>query len=197
MIVRDGHGIIVQHDPNDASYMDGGDSAARVGIMAAFQSPIDLLVIKHWEKPCRHPFQAKWSEPKDFSRDQWTCWMAGFWAAGRVPPNPYKYFVNKDILLPDHWLHAAICSGTATKLHYLLGYPVLWLSVMWASYVRPGHELNQLACQCVVAGNWWLRLLVRHHPNYNKNFTDYYGGWRDQPDMSTRILLETSRRTGG
>ena len=197
MIVRDIHGIIVQHDPQDPNYADGGDSAARVGIMAAFGSKVEQGVLQYyWDAPRRHPFQTRWYRVADFSRDQWIPWMAGYWAMGRVPPNKFIWRVNKDILLPDQWLHRAICSKAARWYHYPLGYLFLFLHIMWACYVRPGHELNQIASQALVAGPWWLRLLYKSHPNYNKNFREYYGGWRNQPEIAEFIIKQTHHLLG-
>lgn len=92
MIKRDQYGIIVQHDPANPSYADGGDSAMRTGLMALCGSgqdsgnlarfniinqsgsPTDLLV--------RHPYQFPWNNPNNFTRDQLICYMAGAKSTG-------------------------------------------------------------------------------------------------------------------
>ena len=83
MIVRDIHGIVVQHAPSDPSYLDGGDSSRSTGILACFGSGKDLAVLR---KHCtsrgfvRHPTQSRWNIPSDFSRDQLGPLLAGIWA---------------------------------------------------------------------------------------------------------------------
>lgn len=92
MIKRDQYGIIVQHDPANPSYADGGDSAMRTGLMALCGSgqdsgnlarfnvinqsgsPTDLLV--------RHPYQFPWNNPNNFTRDQLICYAAGAKSSG-------------------------------------------------------------------------------------------------------------------
>lgn len=80
MIKRDEHKIICQHNPNDPSYMEGGDSARSTGMMALFGSKLDQQLLEWFEKPyksgllSRHPFQYG---TDDFTRDQLLPMMAG------------------------------------------------------------------------------------------------------------------------
>lgn len=204
MIKRDEYGIIVQHDPNVPEYADGGDSAARVGIMVAFGSSRDRIVLNWWQVmpnsgiyDCvRHPVQEQWSNPKQFSRDQFVPFLAGL--STKIAPHILDAFsgswVNKDFLLPDVQLHRALClKAKVGMLLKISGYSFLWLSILWACYIKPKHELNQLACQCLIAGPKWLRMLYVLHPNYDQNFRDYYSGWRDQSEISTFIILRTQQ----
>lgn len=80
MIVRDSLNIICQHDPNNPSYCDGGDSARSTGIMATFGSLLDQKNLWYFEEPhgsgllTRHPTQYG---NDDFTRDQLLPMMSG------------------------------------------------------------------------------------------------------------------------
>jgi len=79
MIFRDSHGLIV--DSNG----DAGDSARAAGIVDLFSNnqPTQswIYVGSVTGLGVRHPYQAPWDNPKNFTRDQQICLMAGLWAA--------------------------------------------------------------------------------------------------------------------
>lgn len=74
--------IYIDKYPVDRNY-DGGDSAVRVGIMNmsvdnATWSPIALILDFFTDKGMvRHPKQFPWNNPKNFTRDQTLCLVAG------------------------------------------------------------------------------------------------------------------------
>ncbi len=75
MIKRDGLGIVVQHNPQNPNYADGGDSASREAILALSGSMIDSLTLHRFEIGTsgllvRHPTQYPWNNPLNFTRDQ-------------------------------------------------------------------------------------------------------------------------------
>jgi hypothetical protein len=69
MIFKDPHNLPVDQT------MDGGDSAARAGILAMVRHPQRVSLSQYFikEQPVRHPFDAPWNNPKNFSRDQLMC----------------------------------------------------------------------------------------------------------------------------
>lgn len=61
--------------------MDGGDSAVRMGILALCGKDKDTDKVEAYEiQPgmlVRHPTQFPWNNPKNYSRDQLMCFLAG------------------------------------------------------------------------------------------------------------------------
>lgn len=61
--------------------MDGGDSAVRIGLLALCGKEKDTDKLEAYEiqpgMPTRHPTQFPWNNPKNFSRDQLMCFLAG------------------------------------------------------------------------------------------------------------------------
>ena len=82
-IVRDSNGIVVQHDPNDPNYMDGGDSARVTGLLSLVGNDKDRLLCSFFVNSnnlgVRHPWQSRNNNdnPNNFTRDQLICLMAG------------------------------------------------------------------------------------------------------------------------
>lgn len=80
MIYKDVNGF-----PVEQSY-DGGDSAVRAGITAVCNpnTTIDLEQYHtHSGNMVRHPTQIPWNNPKNFTRDQLICIVAGLYAQGK------------------------------------------------------------------------------------------------------------------
>jgi hypothetical protein len=148
--------IIVQHDRTKPDYADGGDSAARSGIMAMAGSQVDRLVLGLFEQESgvlvRHPKQTPYNDPRSFTRDQLLQYIAGFtqpylrgvmsttiprrvfWSrlkAGFLCQNTNDLFLN-----PQPWYKRDILTPShighliqAAKLYYL--YPFLIISYTW------------------------------------------------------------------
>lgn len=61
--------------------LDGGDSAVRMGILALCGKDSDLKKIASYEVESgmltRHPKQYPWNNPRNYSRDQLMCFLAG------------------------------------------------------------------------------------------------------------------------
>ena len=119
MLKRDEHGIIVQHNPDYPTYADGGDSAARTGIMAMCgstedQSLLALFSTDDWGL-VRHPFQPQWNDKTLTSRDQLTQWAAGVGELRKL-----EYFRSLDdhqiILIEEPELENMI--GAALTVNY-------------------------------------------------------------------------------
>ncbi len=206
-IVRDRYKIIIQHDfkdpSNEAAY-DGGDSICRTGIMALCDSNIDKTTLEtdYWTPSgefVRHPYDKdpRWRNYKESSRDQLVCAIAGMnkYQAKKVLHRHRWMRINKDFLAPDVMLHMTLCAEEKSLLWSVLGYPWLVLSIMWSCYVTPKHELNQIICQCLKAGKFFLRLLCDHHPDWKRNIEAYWGVrqtdhgyWRDQQEIAYAII---------
>lgn len=203
MIKRDQYNIICQHDPNNLQYMDGGDSASRTGIMALCGSQIDKeLLTKFLDKDfkvVRHPTQPEWNDSSKTSRDQLVCWFAGMSIqsqvlAAQVRKN-YNFFVNKDFLMPDVRNHLKLCSGQSGSI---LGYLMLNISILWAAYIKPEAEINQLLSMCLVAGPKYVHRLMDHHSEMMKNLKEYWSGYpfRDQNEIYEYLDAKINQVTG-
>lgn len=203
MIVRDNNGIICQHYKDDTP-IDGGDSASRTGIMATCGSERDMSLLKwffvfsdkfKYAEIVRHPFQEKWNNPKLTSRDQLVCFASGCYYCFDLTSTmwiksilrKYKFNINSDILAPDVKLHLHLCARSM-PWWAPIGYAYLRLAILWACFVRPDDELNQILCQCLVAGRQYVRMLTKLHPDWKKNVMDYWGGWRDQKEIGEALI---------
>lgn len=209
MIVRDDNGIIMQHDKITGQRPDGGDSAARTGIMALCGSKEDQDVIHMFEQVglgMRHPYQEPWNNVWNFTRDQLTCLAAGLAASGEqaacmrlykshkergwraqnrekdAPGTPKKWPDGPDWLAPDLRLHLRLCAGIKSNW-YLLGWAFLWLSLIYNTKIKPEAEQNQFFCQMVIAGPKWVKRYKRMHPFLFGNLVTYWSEWRDQKEI--------------
>lgn len=202
-IVRDQHHIIIQHDykdPLNPIGWDGGDSISRTGIMAMCHSPVDQFLLrsaffKENGEVVRHPYDKdpRWRDYKETSRDQIVCAAAGYWFLAEKIRKRHWAFVNKDILMPDVKWHLASCAIHWSRFLWAIpGIPLLFLSVLWAAYVQPQHELNQLLCMCVKTSKWHLKLLCKLHPDWEKNVNEYWwtghGTWRNQKEIADALI---------
>lgn len=136
MIRRDELGVVCQHDIYDPSKpLDGGDSAARTGILAMCGSLTDRLKMPYFEYfgiLKRHPSKHPYNDPRSFSRDQLLQFTAGylntdapirypytarriFWAHAKrgffcqneltIDLQPKPWYARRDILTPSHIAH--------------------------------------------------------------------------------------------
>ena len=190
MLKRDKAGIVCQHPT-----MDGGDSCARTGPLAAAGSAIDLANLAYFvtsEKTLvRHPGQPEWNDDKKTSRDNVVQWAVADQQCQR--PTALKYAkagrVNADYLSPSVRLYLYKIARVAPPLWIkVLGYLNLLVDLVWNTKVKPDEELNQFTCICSVMGQFWSSSLLKMHPNLEANMTDYWCGWRMQPELKDALL---------
>lgn len=199
MIKRDAKGLIVQHCDGYPTYLDGGDSAARTGIMALCGSEYDQyrlgMFITEDYKLVRHPSQANYSDPKNTSRDQLIQWAAGVSvksnATTTLALSAYDdlNFINDDFLPPDVRLYLYRCAKQpAPLLTIALGYPLMFISLLWACFITPKAEQNKMFCMMAVMG--WMKLYKRLHPSLEANIREYWSGWpfRDQHEIADAMI---------
>ncbi len=219
-IHRDELGIIMQHDIYDETKRcDGGDSANRTGLMALCGSAADQNVVYLFEQVglgMRHPTQEPWNNTGNFTRDQLTCLVAGLAKSGHVdacnrllksheergwrcqnvdkdvPGSKKKWPDGPDWLAPDLRLHLRLCAGVSSK-YYFVGWAALAASLIYNTKIKPEGEQLQFICQVVIAGPTWLKRYKQMHPDYRKSITDYFCGWRDQPEIATELINLLSR----
>ena len=168
--------------PKDNGATDLQDSARLAGISTAFgyiTFECDKYVVDG--KYVRHPLEVKY----DFSRDQAICLMAGLAAINRQDLIDPKYITGKDILSPSVKGYIRTLKGQSPNI-----LQNLWLTfdIMWAAYVKPDAELNQLLCMLIVAPPKYLRLFTKHHKTWDQNVTEYWSGWRDERGLGQHII---------
>lgn len=198
MIKRDQYGIIVQHNADYPDQADGGDSAARTGIMALCGSKQDQNLLYEFvvaDRLIRHPMQTQWCTSDKTSRDQLVQWAAGVWQYKKEHSTfmdfalisyARSWTINKDVLTPDVRLYLYKCVHIDAPFWLkLIGYPWLFLSLIWSTKVTPNAEQNKMFCVCAVMGNWWLEKLYKWHPRLSGNLYSYWCGypWRDQDEV--------------
>lgn len=210
MIVRDSHGIIVQHDPNNPAYVDGGDSVNRTAIMALCGSEIDQDLLVMFSKHgfvVRHPYQEPWNYAGNCTRDQIIPFMAACqWGVGFTVYNAIKkrkwraQNINKDSkesesTLPDlftldhiFWMRdvlnvkQSILTATIGRLWFLL-------SIFWNALLARDKEHNQIICMMLSMKNKiFLNIYCLLFKEYEDNILNYWGNWRDQKEIGTSII---------
>ena len=201
-IIRDKHAIVIQHSKGEiafsgeSKYQDGGDSAARTGILALSMG-LDQENLKKFlfqNGLVRHPFQFDWKDPKKTSRDQVGQACVSDCEASREIAAFYcdKVFINKDICMPDFRMSLYRRAKKKPTLFVALTWlPFMWLSLLWNTKIKPLEEMNQFMCQCYRLGGYWTSLFLHLHPDVEKSLRDYWGGWRDQIEIG-EILYGSS-----
>lgn len=198
-------GLIVQHDIyNMAKPFDGGDSSRSTGVMACFGSWVDRKnVAKHYIGEglmVRNPFQVKWADYRNFSRDQTIPLVSAmyicrddkflreiFWASAK------RGFLcqNYDLMTPT-LIWQLIYGGGIWWLYWFFPIAFVWhvLEMLWYSCVRPYAEVNQFICQCKCFGT--TPIFAKLHPNWQKAIKDYWcegaGYWRDMQEVSMQVI---------
>lgn len=208
MIKRDQFGIIVQHNPDYPEYADGGDSAARTGVMALSGSTQDRALLYEFaivDKLVRHPGQTQWCTSDKTSRDQLVQWAGGVYTTlpTKVMLATVRYysqsvFINKDILMPEVRLYLKkVVADDASLLLRAVGTFNFFLSLLWSCFVMPNKESNQIICMCSVYGDWWLQKLRDWHPDLKKSIEDYWAGYpfRDQKEIGESLWAYVQSRT--
>ncbi len=217
MIKRDQHGIICQHSERgtyDPSYMDGGDSASRTGIMALCGSEIDQSLLELFFKgaaclPVRHPYQKEYMDFSLFSRDQLMCLAAGCFDDYKVSFARTKLqrflsvwtppFLNKDIIMPQHLYHLHCCAyvdrykDIKTILLGLVSSIFILVDILWNTLCVPWSEQNQLQCILIATHPKWLKLYCKLHPDWRKAVRDYWDSWRDQAEIGEALILKIEK----
>jgi hypothetical protein len=190
MIVRDHLGIICQHSHDNPAFMDGGDSAARTGIMALDGAPDSTLLyafVDEFNKLVRHPEQPNWNDHRNTSRDQLVQYSVSMAWSPMIKKYADGWFINKDFLSPLVRFYLYKCSGyKAPKWIELLAKIEMFFSLIWNTKIKPNDEMNQFACVCIKLG--YAKELIEMHPNIFKNIREYWGGWRDQIEVGEVLI---------
>ena len=99
----------------------------------------------------------------------------------------YKYFDGPDILAPDHIWHFILCARIRWLYWFsVVGYPWLYMSILFHS--KSLHkEHNQLLCQCVVAGSFFVKTFKKRTKNYEEDLRNYWGS-RNEYEYCNHIL---------
>jgi len=187
--------MIFDHNglPKDNGATDYQDSARLAGIMAVFEWPRGVNLqgyLDMGQKPkyVRHPFEESKS---DFSRDQAICLMAGM-CYSHMPIQVDRRFVDgKDWFSPSQMGHVRRCQGLKAYWYQNLW---LWLDVLWACYVKPMAEPNQLLCMLMVADPKYLRFYVKHNKKWKEAILAYWCGWRNEKELAELMITKIRNR---
>jgi hypothetical protein len=196
MIHRDSLGFPGQHDLNDPTYLDFGDSDFKAAMFSIGGSTwdkdlIEAFVVK--DQLVRHPNDPKWKDPKLTSRDQLIAYISALYFCKKfelaaILAGQYYWHINKDIFAPDLQWHKQVCAGNPKTFWRFIGRPWLLISIVWSTKIKPDHELNQILCQCMVAGKEFVTMLCVLHPDWKKNLRDYWGNWRDNAEVGEALI---------
>ena len=171
--------------------------------MATFGSDEDCINMQSHcidGKLVRHPYQATWNDPRNFSRDQLVPCLSGLSAIN------YTYTIRE--IFYSHMLRFGFCQNGDLINPSVLGqmilggkiyllYPLLLISYLYhfldiivSCLLLTWNEQNQLMCQCQQFGTNFLFKFF--HPDWKKVVNDYWGGYpfRDQKEISDFIIAK-------
>lgn len=171
--------------PRDNGATDKQDSARLAGILATFDWPQKANNIYLYLKEktyVRHPEERVY----DFSRDQAIPLMAGLYKKNFKGIVSKKYVDGKDYWSSSQNGHVRRCQG-------LEAYPWqsawLWLDVLWACYVKPLAESNQLLCMLMIAPPKYLRFYLKHCSKWQEAINLYWrDSYRKEPELAAHMI---------
>jgi hypothetical protein len=181
------------------------------GSGSLYDTSLMKLFIKE-NKLMRHPFQstntgtAPHNDPKSVSRDQVLAFFYGLnsdYFKTMTCNQEYEYcmlnkacsdyanswFINSDINMPHNRLYLYKLAKKDTPLYIkLLGYPMMFLHLIWACFIKPKAEMCQTLIMCQIFGQWWIDKLDKWHPNLSGNIIEYFYGWRNRKEIADKLL---------
>ena len=220
MLKFDKYNLVGQHRKSDPNYLDFGDCSNRQGLAAYFNvfahAKDNITMLTREDGKCRRHVEYPWNVWNNFSRDQLLPYVLGlsalvdghkynkaiFWSHARrgfFCQNTYRNDGTgpklPDFLAPDHIMHLIF----SAKIYWLywfavIGFPFLFIQILWSTKVKPWSEQNQIISQLCMAGDFWLKLYVRLHPDYSLALMKYWNGWRDQPEFSRAMIYDIEKR---
>lgn len=197
-----------------AATLDGGDSANRTGVLAFGGSSDDANLLDRfssgglmWRHPTDKSATHDHTNPNNCSRDQLIGFAAGCWRAGRsdiveallrrheergwLCQNSEKDLhggdstVLPDILFPQDQMFLRVCAGRQGAHLDLLGQAMLQVTIEAIAVQDSTTEINQHLLQSIVCGR--LDHFVEYVPDYQRRLNEYWGGWRDQPQIAALL----------
>lgn len=197
--------------PKDTGATDKMDSARLAGIMSMIGHPSapDLSKYIIGDQAVRHPHEEPANNPNNFTRDQLMCLVAGLHAQGRTDickslylaakkrgykaqnseydyPGTTKKFPNgRDILSPSNMLALRIAAG---EKGFALGHIWVVIDILFNAIFTPTREPNQLICQLYVISKKYLKLYKFLTPKWKLAITEYWGGWRGEPELADQMI---------
>jgi hypothetical protein len=179
--------------PRDTGATDMNDSARLAGIMTVFGYPHKVYMSRYVVETTkgrvykRHPVNSDY----DMSRDQSIPLVAGLRVQGYFHLVSRKYVDGRDIFSPSHYGHVRICRGLRPRFYQSWW---LWLDVLWSCFVKPMAEPNQLLCMLMVTDKKYLRFWVKHNKQWKESITEYWNGWRGEPELSSHMIKVIEER---
>ncbi len=196
--------------PKDTGASDKMDSCRLAGMMALVAHPLapDMRSYVTGMLGVRHPQEVPACNPKNFTRDQLMCLVAGLHAQGHIEECNKLYmaamgrnwraqntdhdYPNTPKKFPDgaDWLsfsNRMILAKAAGHKGNLLGYTWLLIDLVYNAIVTPTRESNQLLAQLSVVSPKWMKLYKLITPKWKKAITDYWCGWRQEPELAEML----------
>ena len=201
--------IDVEGLPKEIGATDKMDSSRLAGMMALCNHPLTPDLSKYIvlnDQGVRHPTEFPANNPKNFSRDQLLCLLAGLYKQGRIDiciklhdaakargwwaqnieddvPGSTKRFAD--------WLafgNRLVLAKAAGKRGNILGYPWLVLAILFNAIFTPIKESNQLLGQLFIMGPRWMKFYKLVTPKWQQALRDYWSGWRGEPELAEMLI---------
>lgn len=171
--------------PKDQGATDLNDSARLAGIMTTFEWPQKVDCSKYVvnKKYVRHPNEKNYIS---FSRDQFTCLIAGLYKQGHYGLVDSKFIDGKDFLSPSVKGHEQRCKN---KKSSWIQDQVFWFDILWACYIKPTSENNQLLCMLETHyDKKYIKFYLKNCKVWRENIRSYWCGWRNEPELAEHII---------
>ena len=204
--------------PTESGATSFGDSARLGGLLAVIEHPQTPDMTKYLVRVdgllmgTRHPTEPTSSNPFNCTRDQLIPICAGLNKQGKhdearelydatlrrglraqnteydVPGSTKKFPDGADFMNPFHMLIMAIAAKKHVWLWAAPGYLFAVLDILFNAIFTPVRESNQLICALSVLGPRWLKLYMAVTPRWRQALTDYWDGWRNEPELSKDVI---------
>lgn len=126
-----------------------------------------------------------------FSRDQTICFVVALLKANMTDLVSLDRVDGKDIFSPSVRGHINRCMGLNA---YFYQDWWLWLDVWFHATCASRSEPNQLLCMMMIADPKYLKWWVENNHDWEFSITDYWCGWRNEPELAEMMIAKIKER---
>ena len=183
-------------EPKANGVDDWRDSAVLNGLLVCFDIP-GAVPIENYINQHGRLIRCYGDDPCDTSRDNFTPTVA---AAHKLDKIHLVRFAVERVLETNFFPNGDILSpGLKSYFEFVLGIGKLnwWftLELWFNAKVTPMAESNQLLCILgSLKDDWYLKKYCQWNPEWALGIKNYWSEWRNDPDVTFKLLLRISER---
>lgn len=126
-----------------------------------------------------------------FSRDQTIMLTTLFRLRNRSQLVSLSHVDGKDIFPPGVRGHVRRCKGETARWHQDQW---LWMDVWFHAVHDPRGESNQLIAMMWFADDKFIKWWCENNQYWRESITDYFCGWRDEPELAVVMIAAIEKR---